>query len=133
MQTGNAHQVDDAGAQKHLPILRRNRAIVADHQCQQHAPITRVAQHLAEALADLLAQVLDQVSRTVDQSLQPDVIRTVAHIAGGADVTLQRPGLEVETVRIVAAVRLFQPYRQPPALAGVEFRYSLAPRGRGLG
>ena len=44
------------------------------------------------------------------------------HVANGAQVAFQHPGLEIETMRIGAAVRLFQAHGELPALAGPDVR-----------
>ena len=122
VQAGNRDEVRDAGFAEHAPLRFRNRALIADRKRDQHALVRRRRQCARDALADALARALHVIVRATGEGADADVGRIVAHIAGGAQVVLEQPRLEIEPVRVDVAVRPLETHRQRPALSGVNDR-----------
>ncbi len=109
-----------AGAGEGLPLLRRNRALVADRERGNDAGVGRIRQCGPDAGTRETAQALDPVAGPVHHLRHPVTPGARANVAGRAQVALQQPRLVVESMRVGSAARALQPYGQPPALPGLE-------------
>ena len=118
MQPGDTHQVRDAGAVEELPLLARDRALVAHRQRGEDAGGGCRSEHRVEAIAHRLARALDVIERRMALA-EPPRLGPRAHVAGRADAALEEPRLVIEAVRIDEPMRPAQAHRERPALARV--------------
>ncbi len=66
VQPRDADEVRDPGAVEERPVLRRDRALVADDQREQHAAVAPPFEHRREAVAQRVARALGQQAGPVD-------------------------------------------------------------------
>ena len=118
VQSRYAHQVRNAGAVEEPPLLRRDRALVADGKRGEDPGRRRFAEQALEAVAHVLARLLYAVGRRRAQA-QALRARPRPHITGRADAALDQPCFIVEAMRIEIAVRRTQPNGESPALGCV--------------
>ena len=118
MQTGDAHQVIDASTREHQPLRRGDAVLVADRQRAQYAGIRRTAKRGVKLVAHRFAPGFDAVAEAGGQCVNSLIIPFVVHVTHCAQVAFQRPGFEIETVRVCRTVRLLEAQREPPALPG---------------
>ena len=111
MQAADAHEVGHPGDAEQLPSLTVDGSLVTHRQCRQHARSRGVGHAQQDRVSPVLAQPLQRVGCG---DLQP--LRARAHVAGGSQVLLKEPALEVKAVRIDGAVRAFQAHRQAPTV-----------------
>jgi hypothetical protein len=90
--------------------------LVADRQGNQDAAIWGIAQRALEAFAYGLPEALNQIVRPHDQGIDADVAFGLADVTGRPEAAFEQPGLEIEAVRIQAAMGALQAYGQAPAL-----------------
>ncbi len=122
MQSGNTHQMVDAGARKHLPLFRRDRALVTHRQCGDHTCGWGITEHGLGAAAHTLTQNFNPVTRLMYHRLQTPRATFRPHITGGTDAALEQPGFVIKTMRISQTMRPLQAHRQLPAFAGMNIR-----------
>src|SRR3954469_9753971 len=111
----------DASPGEYRPLLARDRALVTDRERGQNASGRRRTQHAHEAIAHRFARALDVIQWSTPVSQQPR-LGSPAHVAGGADAALEKPGLVIEAMRVDESVRAAKAHRESPALAGMDRR-----------
>ena len=82
-----------------------------------------LAEALRHGIANLAAPAMQRVRPAIDACGSQRGRGLAAHVAGGADAALERPGLEVEGVRIREAARSLQAHDELPSLPGHELRW----------
>src|SRR6185437_7692670 len=112
----------NAGLVENRPLRLGYRALVADGERNENAAIGRIGQRVADALANALAGPLHVIAGPSDECVDPRIRRIASYVARRTQVVLEKPRLEVETVRIDVAVRALQPQRERPSLARVHGR-----------
>ncbi len=106
-----------AGVAEQVPVLAVDGRLVAHRQGRQHAGCLCVGHSQQDGVAHRLARTVYRVAHGLSQ-LAVDGTGGGAHRAAGAQALLEHPQLQVEAAGIERAVRLAQPHRQQPALAG---------------
>jgi hypothetical protein len=114
--------VPDAGAPEDVPIRGGDGVLVADRQRHEDAAQPSLAEVLEHRRADLAAPAVQRIGPAVDPRGESFRRPRGADVAGGAQVPLQRPRLEVVGMRIGERARPLQARREAPALAGDDLR-----------
>ena len=127
MQARNAHQVIDAGAREGLPLLRRNRTLIAHHERRDDARIRASRKCVEDALAQSLAHRFHPVRGRVHHAREPFSRTTRPHVPGRAHAALEEPRFIVEPVGIRRTMRALQAHGETPALARFYFGRRGAP------
>ena len=112
-----------SGPREYLPLLMQNRPLIPNRQRNQDTGMSMARQRRNEIIADILAQTLDMVSGTPHHFLQASIFVILAHIACGSNVALQRPLLEVGSMRIGGSMGALEPCSKLPAFPNIEGRY----------
>ena len=108
-----------AGDAEQIPVVALDGRLVAHRQRRQHAGRLGVGHVAVDGVAQVLAQAIDRAAGVVVQFLGHGAGHG-AHRAAGTQPLLEQPQLEVEAVRVERAMRLPQPHREAPALAGAQ-------------
>jgi hypothetical protein len=116
----------NASAREGLPLLRRDRPLIADRQRRQHAGVRLLRQRAQNAIAQMFARALHPVLRLMRQRIDAPRAAFRAHRAHRANVAFEQPRFVIEAVRIGAAMRAPQAHRKAPAFAGFDLRYRSA-------
>src|SRR6185295_5901515 len=118
---GDAHEVSYARAVKELPLLARDRPLVAHREGREDARRRRRAEHGEKTVAHRLTRALDVIQRRMPMT-QETRLGTGAHITRRADASLEQPSLVIEAMRIHQAMRAAKAHGERPALARVHRR-----------
>src|SRR5687768_9210292 len=86
VQTRDAHQVSDAGADIELPVGRLDRTLIAHGERHEYTAVTMVRQRLLELRANSLARALNEITRLHDEIVQPHALATRTYISGRTDI-----------------------------------------------
>ena len=107
-----------SGACEDCPLRTRDRLLVANCKGYQHAANRIIRQCLQDSIAHALTGPVDRVSRTPDHRVQKSNRGIGTHVARCAYSLLERPGFEVEAVRVHQTGGRAQSDRKRPAFAG---------------
>ncbi len=149
VQTGNTHQMRDAGDAVSRPVLRGNGALIAQSQRDDGvgsgdgviAPpprrgggregVRRVLplQRGHHALAQVVAQLRDPVGRRAAKAEKLRGRAHAAHGSGSADALAEQRQFGVVAARIGEAMRALEAHRKLPFLAGMHSRRSFSRAG----
>ena len=102
VRTGNGHQMADAGAVEHLPLPRRDAALLAHRQRGQYPGLRVTGQQAVEGFGYLLAVPIQGIAFGLGQQTGH---RMGTDAARGDDASGVQPALMVETARIEQAMR----------------------------
>jgi hypothetical protein len=116
-----------AGAREDLPLIGRDRALIADRKRRDHPAVPLGGQRREYPRAQGRAHASDPVLRPVHHRGEPPGSALGAHVARSAQISLEEPRFVVEAVGVRRTVRLPQSNRNLPAFSRRKIR-----DGRGL-
>ena len=98
MQARYRHQVADAGAPEYPPLLCGNGVLFADGERDQDTTVWLALQSCIHPFSNGEPDTIDPSTRAGDKLLAQCIAAARTYVAGGADISLQRPRFKVETV-----------------------------------
>ena len=112
----------DTRAIEHAPLLGGNRTLVTDCECRDHARVRPAFERGQDAFPDRFAQANDVVARPSGKRREPPVGVALADVTGRAELVFEKPGLDIEAVRIDRTVRALEAHGEIPTLASAQLR-----------